>query len=199
MDSSQWDERYSASELVWSADPNTFVRETFADTKPGRALDLGCGEGRNTLWFAKLGWKAEGVDFSAVAIEKARSLANQQGLDARFTVADITSYEPEKEAYESVVVCYIHLECTLMESIWQMAFRALAPNGKLLILGHDLDNLIHGTGGPQDSSVLFEPNDVLEAIPDAVVIRSEKVTRKVTDSFGQPKTAIDALVIVSKE
>lgn len=199
MDSSDWDERYGATELVWSTDPSTFVRETYVDFKPGTILDLGCGEGRNALWFASIGWQATGVDFSQAAIEKARSIAAAKGSNATFEVADLTKYEPENSFYDAVVVCYIHLDASALEAIWLMALRALAPSGTLLIVGHDLDNLAQGSGGPQDPSVLFEPNDVLLALVDAKVIRSEKVTRTLTDPNGETKVAIDALVVVSKE
>ena len=50
MDANGWDERYAASDLVWSAEPNRFVAEELADLPPGRALDLAAGEGRNAIW-----------------------------------------------------------------------------------------------------------------------------------------------------
>ena len=61
MDSAGWDERYAATELVWSAAPNQFVEEALADLPPGRALDLACGEGRNARWLAALGWQVTGA------------------------------------------------------------------------------------------------------------------------------------------
>ena len=56
MDANAWDERYAATELVWSAGPNQFVEHEVADLPPGRALDLACGEGRNARWLADRGW-----------------------------------------------------------------------------------------------------------------------------------------------
>ena len=55
MDAHDWDERYAASDLVWSAEPNRFVAEELADLPPGRALDLAAGEGRNAIWLARRG------------------------------------------------------------------------------------------------------------------------------------------------
>ena len=62
-------------ELVWSAEPNRFLVAEVVDLSPGRALDLACGEGRNAIWLAEQGWTVTGVDFSNVALDKARRLA----------------------------------------------------------------------------------------------------------------------------
>src|SRR4051794_41852696 len=75
MDAAAWDERYAATGLVWSAEPNRFVVAEMADLRPGRALDLAAGEGRNAIWLAVRGWRVTAVDFSAVAIDKGRRLA----------------------------------------------------------------------------------------------------------------------------
>ena len=56
MDAAGWDARYATTDLVWSAEPNRWVVETFEARPPGRGLDLGAGEGRNTLWLAERGW-----------------------------------------------------------------------------------------------------------------------------------------------
>ena len=75
MDSEAWDERYAATELVWSAEPNQFVAAECADLAPGRAVDLAAGEGRNAIWLAGRGWAVTAVDFSSVALERGRRLA----------------------------------------------------------------------------------------------------------------------------
>ena len=62
MDAGDWDARYAASELVWGAEPNRFVVEEFTAVAPGRAVDLGAGEGRNALWLAERGWLVTAVD-----------------------------------------------------------------------------------------------------------------------------------------
>ena len=64
MDADAWDQRYAASELVWSREPNQFVASELADLPPGTAVDLAAGEGRNAIWLASRGWSATAVDFS---------------------------------------------------------------------------------------------------------------------------------------
>lgn len=193
MDRNTWDERYAATPLVWSAGPNQFLEEEAADLAPGRALDVACGEGRNALWLAEQGWRATGVDFSSVAIEKARTLATERGLDAEWVVADVTTWEPERHGFDLVVVLYLQLAAAERAAAYSRAAQAVAPGGTLLVVAHDLDNLEHGHGGPKDPAVLTTPESVVAVIGDLVVERAERVRRTVTTDTG-PVDAIDTLV-----
>ena len=65
-----WDERYAAQGRVWSAEPNAEVERILGDWEPGRALDLGAGEGRHAVWLAEKRWRVTAVDFSAVGLAK---------------------------------------------------------------------------------------------------------------------------------
>jgi 2-polyprenyl-3-methyl-5-hydroxy-6-metoxy-1,4-benzoquinol methylase len=67
-----------ALELVWTAEPNHWLVPEVADLPPGRALDVGAGEGRNAIRLAERGWTVTTVDFSAVGLTKARHLADAQ-------------------------------------------------------------------------------------------------------------------------
>src|SRR6476659_1362369 len=80
MDARQWDQRYADTQLVWSVTPNQFVAAERADLPPGRAVDLAAGEGRNAIWLASRGWEVTAVDFSQVALDKGRRLAEGQEL-----------------------------------------------------------------------------------------------------------------------
>jgi cyclopropane fatty-acyl-phospholipid synthase-like methyltransferase len=61
-----------------------------AALKPGRALDLGCGTGTNSLYLARHGWEVVGVDLAARAVRKARRKAQESGLSVDFYTADVT-------------------------------------------------------------------------------------------------------------
>lgn len=75
MSAVDWDERYAGHDLVWGGGPNVWVERETADLPLGAVLDLACGEGRNSIWLATLGWRVTGVDFSAEAIRKAQTLS----------------------------------------------------------------------------------------------------------------------------
>jgi hypothetical protein len=82
-----WDARYATSGLVWSAEPNRWAEEVLGGLLPGRALDLGTGEGRHAVWLARRGWEVTAVDFSGEAIRKA---AEHQRANAPETLGRIT-------------------------------------------------------------------------------------------------------------
>jgi SAM-dependent methyltransferase len=202
VDAEAWDERYAASDLVWSVGPNQFVEAECADLPPGRALDLAAGEGRNAIWLARRGWEVTAVDFSRVALDKGRTLAGSptgSGAEIEWVCADATSWS-RRDSYDLVVVAYLQLPAAQRRAAVQAGFAALRPGGTFLLVGHDTTNLTEGTGGPQDVSVLMTAQDVLDDLEgeELEVVRAERVERIVTgaDEHGgeTARTAYDALV-----
>ena len=204
MDSAAWNQRYDGKELVWSAAPNIFVRQLTGDLPAGTALDVAAGEGRNALWLASRGWQVTAVDFSAVALERAHSLAQEQlGSDAGRLVtleADLKTWVPQAGSYDLVLVVYLQVPEQQRSAIMRRAAEAVAPGGTLLVVGHDLQNLTSGHGGPQDPAVLYRPGDIVADIEPAqlVIVRHETATRSLTDDQGQPVEALDALVLARR-
>jgi SAM-dependent methyltransferase len=196
VDAAGWDERYAASELVWSAEPNRFVAEVCADLSPGRALDLAAGEGRNAIWLAQRGWTVTATDFSRVGLEKGRQIADRAGVADRiaWVVADATS-TPWPDEHDLVVVAYLQLVEEERRSAHERAFAALQPGGILVVVAHDSTNLTEGTGGPQDPAVLMTADDVLADLAghDLDVLRAERVARPVGEA-----TAYDCLVVLER-
>ena len=131
MDAQAWDERYAASELVWSAGPNQFVAAELADLPPGRALDLAAGEGRNAIWLARHGWVVTAADFSQVALDKGRRLAGDTPV--RWVCADATRWD-ERSAYDLVMVAYLQLPAAERAAALRAAYHALWPGGTLLVV-----------------------------------------------------------------
>ncbi len=193
MDPQQWDERYTTHELIWRAEPNRFLVEEVASMKPGRALDLACGEGRNALWLAEKGWQVTGVDFSSVGLAKARRLALERRVEVRWLKADVLEWNPPEATFDLVIVMYLQLPADARHRVLSRAASALASGGTLLVVGHDSTNLTGGTGGPQDPALLFSPEDVASDLPGLDVERAERVRRPVTTEHGEVD-AIDALV-----
>lgn len=85
----EWDDRYATTELIWGAEPNQFLVREVADLPAGKALDLATGEGRNAIWLARRGWDVTGVDFSAVALGKAREIAADLDVSIEWVEADV--------------------------------------------------------------------------------------------------------------
>jgi SAM-dependent methyltransferase len=199
MDADAWDQRYAATELVWSREPNQFVATELADLPPGRAVDLAAGEGRNAIWLASRGWSATAVDFSQVALDKGARLADD--LDVTWVRADATTWQPPAPV-DLVVMAYFQVPAEDRRRAVRGAATMLAPGGTLLLVAHDSTNLTEGTGGPQDPAVLMSAEDVLADLEgiEVEVVRAERVAREVSaaDEHGgtERRTAWDCLVRV---
>ncbi|MEN0138614.1 MAG: class I SAM-dependent methyltransferase [Rhodococcus sp. (in: high G+C Gram-positive bacteria)] len=197
MDAAAWDERYSQSELVWGAPPNAVVVEQVTALPRGRALDLACGEGRNAHWLATRGWEVTGLDYSAVALDKARRVAAEAPRSVRerldYRVADVTESDLGGE-YDLVLMIYLHLAPEERLQVVNRAISALKPDGILMILGHDAVNLSQGVGGPQDSEILYTPDDLVAILDGRLNVDVAERRFRETDAG----TAIDALVVAHR-
>jgi SAM-dependent methyltransferase len=189
MDAAAWDERYRAAELVWGAPPNRWVVDELSGATPGRALDLACGEGRNALWLAAQGWDVTAVDFSAMALEKARQLDSRSLVS--WVQADALGYRGEP--VDLALLCYLQLAAPARRAAVRAAAEALNPGGLLLVIAHDSRNLLDGTGGPQEPRVLYTAADVAADLQGTglVVERAAEALRPVE---GADRPAIDALL-----
>jgi len=192
MDSDMWDARYQSSELVWGSGPNVFLPALVADLVPGAALDLACGEGRNAIWLATNGWDVTAVDFSPVGIEKARTLAGH--VSVRWVVDDVTTYRAH-QAFDLVLIYYLHLTESALAESFARAAEALAPGGHLFGVGHALRNLEHGYGGPPVPEVLWTEENIAPLVGGLDVIELGERTRDVPAAGA---TAIDLVVHARK-
>ena len=141
-----------------------------------------------------------GVDFAGVALARAAQLAGQAALAPRVTwvQADVSDSGTWGASIDLVVVAYLHQVSTERRSVLRAAAQVLAPLGTLLVIAHDLSNLAEGIGGPQDPTVLFTPQDVVDDLADMsglLVLRAERVSRSVLAPDG-PRVAYDVLVLV---
>ena len=197
MTSEEWDRRYATPDLIWSEEPNRFLRAEAGALSPGRALDLACGEGRNAVWLARRGWEVTAVDFSDTALAKARRLAAEHAVEVRWVRDDLAVHVPPPAAADLVAIVYLQVPAALRARVLARAADALAPGGVLLVIGHDLENLTRGHGGPRHPAVLMTPEAVAAELPGLVVERAERVTRPVSTPDGE-REAIDTLVRASR-
>ena len=79
----EWDARYSEHDGArWSGRPNGRLLAEVADLTPGRALDVGCGEGADAIWLARSGWTVTAIEISEVALTRARVIFATGGMDS---------------------------------------------------------------------------------------------------------------------
>ena len=195
MNSRQWDERYSGDELVWSSTPNQFLVAEVVGLPAGRAVDLACGEGRNSIWLAEQGWEVTAVDFSPVGLAKAKRLAGLSGVEVTWLESAVEDWTPPPDGFDLVIMLYLQLPQSARSAALSAAASAVAPGGTLLVVAHDVDNLSRGYGGPPSPGVLYRVSDVTEAAVEAglTVERAEQAPR-VVDTVDGPREAIDTVV-----
>ncbi|WP_202965810.1 SAM-dependent methyltransferase [Agreia bicolorata] len=133
-----WEARYRESGKTWSGRANAALVREVGGLAPGRALDLGSGEGGDALWLASRGWDVTAVDISPTALERGRSAADSAGFGDRilWVEADLATWVPDSE-FDLVSAHFLHSPVELpREAILQRAAGAVAESGVLLIVGH---------------------------------------------------------------
>jgi 2-polyprenyl-3-methyl-5-hydroxy-6-metoxy-1,4-benzoquinol methylase len=115
--------------------------------QPGSALDIACGEGADALWLAEQGWNVTAVDFSSVAIERARRAASERALQVEFKVADLDVWVPEA-SFDLIVEFYLHVEPERRTSLHRRLQPFVREAGKYLTVGHHPDHAQQGMQGP---------------------------------------------------
>ncbi len=157
-----WNEIWSTMDESYAGADDTLV-EQFNGSSPGRALELGCGTGGNAIWLAEQGWKLTAVDYSDVAIGKARERAEERDVSVDFVVADASTYQPDDQ-YDLVASFYIQLPSEMRKKMLAVAASALAPGGTLLFVSHDKSSPPSGWSD-EDMQTLTTPAQIVAEIP----------------------------------
>ncbi|MUN63121.1 methyltransferase domain-containing protein [Kocuria sediminis] len=200
--SEYWEHRYTSAERMWSGRVNQVLAEIAADLVPGRALDLGCGEGADAIWLAQHGWTATGIDISGTAIRRATEAARSAGIPAdriSFVAADLSTLD-EDDRYDLVTASFLHSPVALPRTeILRAAARHVAPGGHLLITGH--------ASAPAwaDLPPAHEPRfrtpaeevEELDLDPAQWTVRvAETRPRRIADPQGHPASIDDSVVLL---
>ena len=138
---SDWDARYrERDEAMWSGRPNGRLVAEVVDLNPGRALDVGCGEGADAIWLAGCGWTVTAIDTSEVALARAREAAARAGAVVEWVRGDALETPFAPRAFDLVSMQYPALPKDAGEAAVRSLLDAVRPGGMLLAVYHDLDD-----------------------------------------------------------
>lgn len=161
----RWEERYATPEYIYGKEPVEFLREHVELLPKGKAIVLAMGEGRNAVFLAQKGFEVEGIDISTHALEKARRLALEKGVNLKAIQADLEDYRLPEQAYE-VVACFYYLQRDLVRQMKA----ALKPGGIVIMETYTKDNLKYGFEGPRNPDYLLDTNELLRLFSDFKII-----------------------------
>lgn len=184
-----WEDRYGASEQIWSGSPNGALVAEITDEPPGSALDVGCGEGADAVWLALRGWRVTALDVSAVALERARKLAKEAGVDIEWLHAGLLDAAIGPERFDLVNAQYPALLRTPAHDAERALLAAVAPGGTLLMVHHADFDAEHAKEHGFDPADYVAPADVLAALDDDWILQvNETRPRDVREGGGARHT-----------
>lgn len=197
-----WEQFYGGDERIWSGQVNLRLAEVAADLAPGRALDLGCGEGADAIWLAEDGWQVVAVDVSAKALDRARAAAQKRDVLSRITFErhDLSTSFPDGR-FDLVSAQFLHSPVRLdRETVLRRAADAVAVGGRLLIVDH---GAAPPWAGEQAHDHRFAT--VEEVLSDLRLdearwerLRAEPVDRDALGPDGQTATLTDNVILLRR-
>lgn len=180
-----WDRRY-AGDPTWSGNPNGQLVAQVTGMPPGRALDIGAGEGGDAIWLAEQGWQVTASDVSRNALNRIASLAAERNLEIRPSLADVGGLDPfETERFDLVTAHYVPVPRSPDNRAIASMIAAVAPGGTLLFVAHDPEPM-RPDGTPDGHRSMFDPDAyvqvedvaaVLDALPHWTIGICEQRTR----------------------
>lgn len=198
-----WDGLYGERGRMWSGEPNRALVETVERLVPGRALDLGCGEGADSVWLALQGWTVTAIDVSAVAITRAAAHAAERAVSEgqiTWLHADLSSWLPAGQA-ELVSACFLHSPIDFPRAaVLKAAAGAVASGGHLLVVSHAEPPPWAAGHDHHEHRFPIPEDDLADLALDAAwsVLVNEVREREATGPDGQQATLRDVVTLVRR-
>ncbi len=190
-----FDTFYSERDRAFGADPSEELRKFIEDTGlTGRALDLGCGDGRNSLYLANNGFHVTAVDTSAIGLQNLADVAQSQKIDdcIKTVHCDAREFEVQPAQFDLVlgVTLFDHLKPNDIKPLWERVVLTLRPGGILYVKSHTIDDPGHSKSDHNHSELsehihhYFDRNELLGLASDDFYVISYIETREEDTSHG---------------
>jgi SAM-dependent methyltransferase len=151
-----WDQNFAGAEYRYGTQPNAYLASQAHRLAPGSTVLVpGDGEGRNGVWLAHQGHRVTAIDLSTVGLDKARHLAQAQGVALDTQVADLSEWAPAPASADAVVFVFVHLPPGVREAAHRAAVQALRPGGLLILEAFTPAQLAFASGEPKAPELLY--------------------------------------------
>ena len=188
----EWDARYSERDAaMWSGRPNGRLVAEVSGLAPGRALDVGCGEGADAIWLARRGWTVTAIDISDVALGRARDAAELAGAAVDWVCGDALQTPLPIRSFDLVSMQYPALPKAAGEAALRTLLDTVRPGGVLLAVYHDLDDehREHMKSNGVDPADYVGVDDLGRLLGDDFTVELNTVAPRIDPPPGTPHIA----------
>ena len=170
----RWNARFSTQSYLFGEAPNVWLPALVDGLTPGRALCVADGEGRNGVWLAEQGWDVLSLDFSGVAQAKAADLAARRGVALHLVQADVHAWDYPEHHFDLVVEVFAQFSNPDDRARkWAAMLQSMKPGAYFALVGYELRQLNHRTGGPADPARLYTESLLRDAFQSLDILRLE--------------------------
>jgi SAM-dependent methyltransferase len=201
LDRAWWEDWYAQRDQVWSGEPNPWLVAEAGELAPGRALDVGAGEGADAIWLAERGWRVTAVDIAEAALGRGRAEAARRGaaIADRITweAADVTRWAAPSGAFQLVALHFVHLGPDERSVAYARSAAAVAPGGTLLVVGHHPAD-VRGGGPGHDLDRFFTPEELVAGLDDRWEVVAAEVRPRTADRDGRSIRLRDVVLVARR-
>jgi SAM-dependent methyltransferase len=198
-----WDERYRSAQRIWSGDPNPQLVTEVTGRPPGRALDVGAGEGADAIWLARHGWAVVAADISGVALERAaqhvRDAAPAVADRIEWRQVDLLASPPEPGSFDLVSAQFMQMPPEPRTRLFTAVITSVRAGGTLLVVGHHPSDLTTGVPRPPMPEVFYTPGQIAALLDGSWTVEvSEARPRPATTPEGAEVTVHDSVLVATR-
>ena len=184
----RWNRILTSPKPMFNTSPNAFLVDVVKGLKPGRSLDVGMGQGRNTIYLAQQGWDSVGFDPADRAVAAAQEQAAKLGVKIVTHIARAEDFDWGNARWDLIVLSYVGAREYVSKVL-----QALGPGGIVVIEAFHRDAT---KSGPIGGAVVFDTNELLQLFSALRVIRYEDV--EAPADFGRGATRVVRLAAMKR-
>ena len=193
-----WDERYSIDDYLFGQKPaQALLRNEEYLVPRGETLLIADGEGRNSVYLAKNGFKVTSSDSSIVAQQKAKALAACQNVKVNFKLENFFDIDWSNKQYDNIIgICFQFIPPESIEEAFMGLRSATKKGGTILIHGYTPEQINYGTGGPKDVSLMYTEATFTNSFTNSEIHLLEKYEATIAEGPGHngKSSMIDCVV-----
>ena len=189
-----WNSRFDRADYIFGTAPNEYLASQSRYLVEGRRiLMVADGEGRNSVWCAQQGMRVDAFDLSPVAVEKAKRLATERGVQVNYQVSGIDDWSWEPDTYDVVAAIFVQFATPRMRArLFANCLQTLRPGGIFILQGYTPKQLEFKTGGPPVLEHLYTEPMLRDAFSSIEILEMRSYEAEINE--GAYHAGMSALV-----